>query len=194
MDLQRHLKLNFMRMARKTHKTAVVIIPPENIWAPIQNIRQKYDRQFRRWMPHITLIYPFRPFDEFEKIYGEFENVCKQIKSFKVILSRFKFFQHGGEYYTIWLEPEPSEKIVELQGKLQSIVPDCDDVRRFENGFTPHLSVGQVRGRNNLKNLLMELEKIWTLLEFELKSVFFIWRNDPPDDVFRVWKEIKFSD
>ena len=54
--------------AKKTHKTAVVIIPPEDVWDPIQKIREKYDRQFRRWMPHITLIYPFRPFEEFERV------------------------------------------------------------------------------------------------------------------------------
>lgn len=180
-------------MARKTHKTAVVIIPPENLWAPIQKIRQKYDRQFKRWMPHITLIYPFRPFEEFEKIYVEFENVCRGIKGFKVALSKFKFFQHRMENYTIWLEPEPIEEIVKLQDKLQSIVPDCDDVRKFESGFTPHLSVGQVQGRDNLKNLLKELESLWMPLEFDLKSVYFIWRNDPPDDIFRIWKEIEFS-
>ena len=35
----------------KTHKSAVVIIPPEEIWEPIQKIRRLYDRQGHRWMP-----------------------------------------------------------------------------------------------------------------------------------------------
>jgi hypothetical protein len=35
------------------HKTAAVIIPPENIWTPIQAIRQE---QANRWLPHVTLI------------------------------------------------------------------------------------------------------------------------------------------
>ena len=51
----------------KTHKSAVVIIPPEEIWEPIQKIRRLYDRQCHRWMPHITLIYPFRPRSELER-------------------------------------------------------------------------------------------------------------------------------
>jgi hypothetical protein len=49
------------KLGSKTHKTAVVIIPPEALWAPIQAVRKEHDRQFRRRMPHISLIYPFRP-------------------------------------------------------------------------------------------------------------------------------------
>ncbi len=180
-------------MGRKTHKTAVVIIPPNDVWEPIQKIRGKYDRQFRRWMPHITLIYPFRPFDEFEKIYPEFERVCREIEKFEIELSEFKFFRHFGERYTIWLKPEPVDKVIGLQERLQAVVPDCDDVNRFEGGFTPHLSVGQVKGRENLEKLLVDLQSLWISLKFVVSSIFFIWRNDPPDDVFRVWREIKFA-
>jgi 2'-5' RNA ligase superfamily len=55
-------------MEQKTHQTAVVLIPPEAVWPPIQALRQQYDRHVRRWMPHITLLYPFRPREEFERI------------------------------------------------------------------------------------------------------------------------------
>jgi hypothetical protein len=47
---------SFHPVAQKTHKTAVVVIPPDDLWAPIQALREKYDRHFRRWMPHITLL------------------------------------------------------------------------------------------------------------------------------------------
>ena len=43
------------------HKTATVIIPPECVWGPIQAIRQKHDSEVGRWMPHVTLTYPFLP-------------------------------------------------------------------------------------------------------------------------------------
>jgi len=179
-------------MVRKTHKTAVVIIPPAELWQPIQRIREKYDRQFRRWMPHITMIYPFRPIDEFEFLYKKFIEVCREVEPFYVTLSKFNYFQHRGESYTIWLEPQPVDEIVNLQERLQSVVPDCDDVRKFKGGFTPHLSVGQVRGREELKKLVVELQQMWVPLKFEVGSIFMIWRNDPPDDVFRVWRDVKF--
>jgi 2'-5' RNA ligase len=179
-------------MARKTHKTAVVIIPPMNLWQPIQSIREKYDRQFRRWMPHITMIYPFRPIDEFEVIYKKFIEVCRNVEPFEVEFSKFNYFHHGGESYTVWLEPNPRDRIAKLQDMLQKVVPDCDDVRKFKDGFTPHLSIGQVRGREELEKLLVNLQGGWIPIKFEVKSVFMIWRNDPPDDIFRVWGEVKF--
>ena len=55
-------------MHQKTHQTPVVIIPPKEIWASIQSIRQQHDTNYRRWMPHITLIYPFRPKAEFDLV------------------------------------------------------------------------------------------------------------------------------
>jgi poly(A) polymerase len=33
----------------------VVIIPPQDVWPPIQRIRQQHDRKIRGWMPHITI-------------------------------------------------------------------------------------------------------------------------------------------
>ncbi len=48
-------------MAGVTYTTGLVVIPPEAAWPPIQAIRAEHDRKLRRWMPHITLIYPFLP-------------------------------------------------------------------------------------------------------------------------------------
>ncbi len=173
-------------MSRKTHKTAVVLIPPDEMWPPIQAIRQRHDRQLTRWMPHITLIYPFRPKKEFDVLAEQFKMACREITPFEVEVGRFSFFEHKRESYTIWLDPEPTEPLVRLQETLQQIVPDCDDVNRFPSGFTPHLSVGQVKGRAQLQELLEQLQPSWGPLSFAVEQVKLIWRGSPPDDIFRV--------
>ena len=61
---------------QKTHKTAVVVIPPDDLWAPIQALRKQYDRHFRRWMPHITLLYPFRPPASIERVAPILAQAC----------------------------------------------------------------------------------------------------------------------
>jgi hypothetical protein len=48
-------------MVSLDHKTAAFIIPPEGVSGPIQAIRQQHDRKVGRWMPHVTLTYPFLP-------------------------------------------------------------------------------------------------------------------------------------
>jgi len=55
-------------MIHLPHKTALVVIPLASARPPIQAIRAEHDRKLRRWMPHITPIYPFLPAGEFEAV------------------------------------------------------------------------------------------------------------------------------
>jgi hypothetical protein len=72
-----------------------------------------------------------------------------------------------------------------LQKALLEIVPDCDNVVRFAGGFTPHLSVGQTRSQE-AHALYAGWQAAWQPLAFTLAHVYLIWRNDPPDDIFRM--------
>ena len=115
-----------------------------------------------------------------------FGEACRAVDPFDVALNQFKFFQHGRRGFTMWLAPEPAEAVGALQEALWGVVPDCDEVRKHKNGFTPHLSVGQVKKRTELEAVLSDLQANWTSLAFRATQVDLIWRNDPPDDVFRV--------
>jgi 2'-5' RNA ligase len=98
----------------KTHKTAIVLIPAEDVWPPIQAIRRAHDRHFRRWMPHITLVYPFRPRHEFSALAERLAHACAQTPPFEVEMTTLGWFQHRSSY-TLWLAPEPKETLVRLQ-------------------------------------------------------------------------------
>ena len=180
-------------MKIKTHKTAVVIIPPENLWQPIQEIRRQHDRHFRRWMPHITMIYPFRPREDFDELANQFYPVCGHFQPFPISFSLINQFQHPGGNFTLWLAPELKEPIIALQTALFNLVPDCNDVSRFKNGFTPHLSLGKVKGKSAMLKFRDTLQSDWKLLSFMLCEICFIWRNEQLDDVFRVSHRIKFD-
>jgi len=177
----------------KTYKTAVVIIPPEELWMPIQKIRRQYDRHFQRWMPHINLIYPFRLREQFTSLEPRFREVAQRLLPFTCSLAKFKYFIRKRQSFTVWLFPEPLNPIRELQQQFQKIVPECDDVNRFKGGFTPHLSVGQVHGRSALNRLIENLQKDWKPLSFTVDRIYFIVREDPPHDVFKIAVEIPFG-
>jgi 2'-5' RNA ligase len=99
-------------------------------------------------------------------------------------LSRFDLLIHARRKATVYLIPEPARALKELQKALLKIVPDCDDVTRFAGGFRPHLSVGQIRSQE-AHALCTKWQATWQRLAFTLSHVYLIWRNDPPDDVFR---------
>src|SRR5262245_44435410 len=130
-------------MPAKTHHTAVAVVPPEEGWEPIQAIRRRHDRQVHRWMPHINLLYPFRPQGEFPAITPALVTAYASLAPFHITLGEFRCFRHGSGRCTLWLAPEPAEALRRLQAALQAAFPDCGDLSRFLAGFTPHLSVGQ---------------------------------------------------
>lgn len=169
----------------KTYKSAVVVIPPDAVWDPIQEVRRSHDRHYRRWMPHITLVFPFRPVSEFESLTPLLAEACRATAPFEIHLAKFGRFDHGRGNTTLYLIPEPDQPLKALQAAIQSVVPDCDDTGRFPGGFTPHLSMGQVRGNKALA-MCAAWQAAWRPLAFTVTQVCLIWRNNPPDDVFRV--------
>jgi len=174
---------------RKSHKAAVVIIPPEEAWDPIQQIRRRHDRNLGRWMPHITLLYPFRPREVFEEISGQLGDVCSSVEDFEIELRSFDFFVHSPGSTTMWLVPEPKDRLCALQNALQNAFPDCNDVSRHEGGYTPHLSVGQAGPVRNALGILHGLERSWFPIRFPASKLSLIYRRDKPDDVFRIHRE-----
>jgi 2'-5' RNA ligase len=178
---------------KKTFTTAVVLIPPSEAQPAIQAIRQVHDRHFKRWMPHITLLYPFRPRHEFDRLGQRFSAVCGEIEPLQVTLAELRWFRHRRDSYTLWLAPQPKDALVRLQAVLERVVPDCDDVARHRDGFTPHLSVGQVHGEQRMLALKQGLQAAWQPITFTAREVNLIWRGEPPDDVFRIGQTVRLA-
>jgi len=162
---------------QKTHQSAVVLIPPREVWAPIQAIRREHDRHLRRWMPHVTLIYPFRPQAAFDAVVPHFTRACRRISPFEMTLARFELFEHAGGNATLWLAPEPRKAVARIHERLVDVVPDCDDTRQFAHGFTPHLSVGQA-SLAEARRLRRSLQATWFALKFEIHEVQLIARPE----------------
>jgi 2'-5' RNA ligase len=119
-----------------THQSAIVLVPPREVWEPIQAIRRVHDRQFRRWMPHVTLLYPFLPLMALAGAIPAATEVLGAVRAFEVVLARFDAFRHRGGTFTLWLAPEPKDVLVALQATLVRRFPECDAVNRFGGGFT----------------------------------------------------------
>lgn len=180
-------------MPNKTPKTAIVIIPPDEFQAPIQRIRRAHDRSIRRWMPHITLVFPFRPVEDFDDVEPRLRAACEQFRPFELELTEFRFFRHARNRCTIWLAPEPEQLLIRFQSSLWRVVPECDDVRNHQGGFRPHLSVGQSPSLSSCVKLLQEFSVGWMPVRFRVSDIALIRRGDPPDDVFTVDRKIPLS-
>ncbi len=176
----------------KTHLSAVVVIPPKELWEPIQAIRREHDKGFRRWTPHLTLLYPFAPKRDFNKVLPELAQVGWAHKPFSLTLAKFGSFRHGRDY-TLWLEPEPAAPLIALQAALTQALPTFGDTGSFKDGFTPHLSVGQIEGKGKLEHLKRDLQATWRPLSFTVGELALISRKDPPNDIFQIDQRIRLE-
>lgn len=169
----------------KTTHTAVVLIPAPEVWEPIQVIRRRHDRQIDRWMPHVTLLYPFWPRARFDEAQALLAPACARVPSFPVTLRTFGSFAQK-KTSTMWLAPEPADRLRALHAALLAAVPDCDDTARHAAGFTAHLSVGQLDRAADVARVLGELQAGWSPLTFAAAAVALIAREgDQPFAVDR---------
>jgi len=183
-------------MSQKVVTTAIVVVPPKEVWPQIQSIRQQYDKSFVRWPPHINLIYPFVPAGEFPeaaaKIKQQFTNAS--LSPFRVTFANFSFFQHGKKSCTVWCDPQVQQgnELKDLQNNLEKVFPFCDDLStRSEHGFQPHLSVGQFQGKAESEGKINEFMRTWKPFTFEVTEVFLISRKG--DDPFQFKYRVPFE-
>jgi len=171
---------------QKVVKSAVVIIPPEELWGPIQEIRKVHDKAYKRWMPHINLLYPFVSGEYFPEVVEQLRQGISSLSPFKLTFNKFNYFPHG----TVWLLPETKNKEANtLQNLLEKTFPFCKDLSdKSGEGFTPHLSVGQWP-KKDLKSAVESLQKKWSGIEFTVSEVYMISRegfDDPFKVIFKV--------
>lgn len=163
-----------------THHTAVVIVPPAQIWPEIQAIRGAHDRHATRWMPHVTLVYPFVPEADLERARERLSEAVSETTSFDVTLDRLETFEHGNRL-TVWARPSaaPEGALHALQAKIARAFPRCAaEQRGAEGGFNPHLTLAQVDvAEPEGAARLARWTRAWRPLRFTVSAVQVIHRR-----------------
>jgi len=170
----------------KVPLTAAVLIPPEAVWEPIQSIRRTHDPQFLRWMPHVTLLYPFVPAARLAEAADLLRPAAAAVAPFEIALGGFGKFTHSAQSVTLWLRLDPIEPLAALQARLEQAMPWCDDVSSFFGGFTPHVSVGRFQSVADADRVAGRIAATWQPLAFQVAEVALIARSGAPAEPFRV--------
>ncbi|EKU20089.1 endonuclease exonuclease phosphatase family, partial [Nannochloropsis gaditana CCMP526] len=187
---------------RKVHQSALALMPDmdSSLFTAIQSIRRSHDKHYRRWPPHVNIIYPFVPEYEFDVAARVLQ---KALSSFAVIddctMARMGYFEHGRSSCTAWLAPQearlsdaelrheeelaspaPHPRIIQLQAACQAAIPHCADLTAsFGGRFTPHLSIGQFQDRKGAKDFIDSVD--WVAEAFPVRQLYLLARNGPTD-------------
>lgn len=157
------------------HTSALVLRPPPSVWAPLQAIRAAHDPSFRRWMPHVNLVYGFVPEADFPVAAAAVREAVDGLGPLRIRLATFRTFEHRGST-TVWLEPEPGDPLRELQAALARRFPACLE-QDSRGGFIPHLTVAKLTG-HDVAALVRRWQADWEPVEFTVTSVDLISRHD----------------
>jgi 2'-5' RNA ligase len=172
----------------QTHKTALCLIPPEDVWKQIQSIRSVHDKAYPRWMPHINLVYPFAPESEFVNLKSQLESVLNQRNSFEIEFDQnsFEYFKQKGNECTFHLRPKKTKDVVELHQIIQNCIPNYINTTR---PFEAHLTLGQTT-TSRISDVLMEMKAKWKTIKFTIDRICMISRENDPNDLFSIKSQV----
>eukprot|EP00736_Rhodelphis_marinus_P008436 Rmarinus@m.2704 len=162
--------------------TALCVVPPKEVWEPIQRLRRVHDRQVGRWPPHINLVYPSVPEEDFPGVAARLRAELASVRPFFVTLNTLKHFPRarGGEV-VVWLQPTTdgttTDEWVSLAQACRRAIFGSSDT--FDGtDFRPHLTVGQFDSETAAVKFIEEVNHVGQILAAHSDSL-------PGDDTAR---------
>jgi len=161
-----------------TSHSVINIVPPREIWGPIQSLRTRFVPD-ARCGPHFSFLDPF----VLQKHYPEAAKILKEELStftpFTVHLNNFDYFIHS-RTVSLFLEPttEPPNGFHELLERCLKVFPQCNDlVLRSKSGkYHPHMTIAKFDSEEKMKEELEKLKAIWSPVKFTVKELYFLSR------------------
>jgi 2'-5' RNA ligase len=162
--------------AQISHKSALALIPPSTITAPIEAVRRRHDRHFWRWPPHVNLLFPFlaSPSEVIEQGDGKsssllnkdirrrIRNAVQPIQPFRISLSAdppgiytHPHIKSGKRTRKVVLLQPLGSSIYRLQAALQAEFTEY----KAERAYSPYLSVGQVTSYRDAQDIAEETKR-----------------------------------
>ena len=128
---------------------ALVVMPPKELWGPIQALREKHDPAYERWMPHINVVWPFAT-EKHGACAAAAAAYLADVKPFEVHFNGFDTFERGNKGGVLFLDPTDAEggSLPQLGQAREAVLTALPELRPDDDGddsdFHPHLTVGKL--------------------------------------------------
>lgn len=164
-------------------QTALAIVVPYSHSGDIDALRSVHDKAFRKWPPHLNILYPFVDPEHLEsalKILGQ--KLREQPEKLQITLNDVDAFRHRYNA-TIFMKPhdETQERLVRLRNVLVQGLGRRESEGTVDGEFRPHLSIGQVSLQENAVDALLEKAGRLEMLSWECTSLTVLKRKSSGD-------------
>ena len=163
-----------------SHQTALALVVPAHLQPEINSLRRLHDKAFRKWDPHINVLYPFVEPARLASAIAVLQECLqtREIKEVQAIIDGVDVFKHR-KNATVFLKPsvESEERICQLR-KVMVHALGCNEREGTHDGiFRPHLTVGQAGLTGSSIDKLIEKVKRLTGIEWEVKTLAVLKRE-----------------
>jgi 2'-5' RNA ligase len=150
-------------------KQAIVILVKN---PRIEILRKAYDKDFKKYKTHITLVYPFEVKDR-AKLIEHIEYCLKGIEPFEIVLERAR----KSNNYLFLDVTKNQETLLNLYKTLNSGI-----LRGFENNefsiYRPHVTLGRFNSHEELMTVINELRERGSNFRIMVDKISLITLND----------------
>ena len=144
-------------------KQAIAILLKRN--KKIEAIRKRYEPDYKKFKPHISLVYPFQNIPQ-KQLYEHIEKSIKNIKPFKITLKGLK--KSVKAFYLYLLVDKGKNKIIKLYKNLNSKI-----LVGFKNKdmpkYIPHITLGAFKTKSDINKAIKNIKKD------KIKAGYIIW-------------------
>lgn len=144
---------------------AVAIVPPFEVWEPINTLRREHDKAVDRWDPHTNLFFPCAVYGDTRRL----EEALARVRPFRVRLERF-YRTPGSKYLEVGYAETAS--LLALREVVRVALKLPVDAAAYE----PHMTVGQC-DQTRADALLAEMQAAWEPLEWDVVDVCLLHKD-----------------
>jgi len=167
-------------------RSAIIIKPPDELIAQIQEIRKQHDKDYKRWMPHIKLVYPFVDEKEFLSIKSKIVEAVSFVPPFEITMNKFSSVIRGQGAHIV-LKTQPVQAVRDLQQAFKNVF---SGVNLSSRDIHPHLTVAQTQ-KDKVPAFIQQITKGYNAIKWEVNEVCIVSRELDGD--FTVKHVIKLS-
>lgn len=185
-------------IAVNSYETALCVVPPLGQCHEIERLRSLYDKAYRKWPPHINLVYPFVSpellLQAKERIHARLTKASPNLPN-QVCLNRSGYFPHRTNH-TIFISESESAGSGFLD-RLRSMTLEA--LAQEPTPSTFHLTIGQSEDQTgSSRDFLLSKAGLLPKIEFEVHTLAILIRERVPGQDkaasrMKLWSTINIS-
>ena len=180
-------------MTEVTTALSIILQDPADVQR-VDEIRSKHDRAYPRWMPHINLLFPFVPQDQFADIEARLQPVLEQLEPVEILLDQVSHFKQKKQA-TVHLKPSNPDHQQALQTLYQIVRTTLPEIPVKRDEFNAHLTLAQYKN-SETEEQITALQNIFNANPIRLRvdRLYILQRSTEDKSVpFHIAKKIPFG-